>query len=138
MSKGSPLDREQLKSLAKVHEKAAEVLMQKLKKSESESEKDVLFTQIHQQLAKAISFRQQEISIILTMAKADAKKLVSLMSGATKRLKHIEKVDDLVYYSGRIIQAAVLLSSAPAGGALAAIAAIEALFGDADKDVGVT
>jgi len=138
MSNSSPLDREQIKKLARVHEEAAEVLMRKLKNSETESEKDVLFKQIHQQLGKAISYRQQDISIILTMAKADAKKLVSLMSGATKRLKKIEKVDDIVYYSGRILQAAVLLASAPAGGALVAIATIEALFGEADNDVGVS
>ena len=43
-----------------------------------------------------------------------------------------------MYYSGRILQAAVLLASAPAGGALVAIATIEALFGEADNDVGVS
>ena len=134
MSNEKPLSRDQVRALAAVHEKAADVLMQKLKKTESESEKDVLFRQIHQQLGKAIGYREQQISLALAAATADAKKLTTIMNEAVKRLKKIEKVDDLVYYSGRILQAAALLSSAPVGGAASVIAAIEVLFGEADKE----
>ena len=138
MSENKPFTREQFKQLALVHEKAGDALREKRKKAESEAEKDALLRQAIRQYNKAIMYNDQAADITLTLATKEAKKLLSLMAEANKRLKKIEKVDDLVYYSGRILQAAALLSSAPVGGAASVIAAIEVLFGEADKEAETT
>ena len=128
MSDNAPLSRKQLQSLAAAHEKTAEVLLAKLKKAETQTEKDVLFKQMHLHNGKALAYRLQEISVTLTLGKAEAKKLISLMNEAATRLKKLEKADDLVSYSGRILQAAAMIAGAAAGGSPAIVATIANLL----------
>lgn len=116
MTNNSLLARDQLLKLSETHSKAAEIILQKAKKAPTESEKDALFHQAMNHLSKAMDYREQRLLITLVMAQSEAKKLVSAMTDATKRLKRIERVDDVVYFSGRLLQAAAMLANPPAGG----------------------
>lgn len=129
------LTREQLKKLAKAHEDAGDSLRARAKKAETESEHDILMIQAINQFNKALEFNTQSASLSLTLAKKDAAALVSEMSKASKRLAKIEKVDDLVYYSGRILQAAAMIASAAAGGGPAITAAIVSMLAESAEEV---
>ncbi|WP_100640718.1 hypothetical protein [Marinobacter salexigens] len=129
------LTREQLKKLAKALEDTGDSLRAKAKKAETESEHDILMIQAINQFNKALEYNTQSASLSLTLAKKDAAALVSEMSKASKRLAKIKKVDDLVYYSGRILQAAAMIASAAAGGGPAITAAIVSMLAESADEV---